>query len=193
MLFYVGLGILLVLGIYVLLKTKRTYDGGKAFSKELSVGWWILDAVHSLLVILSSLYTVWPIPINEIIALVGGSIMLGVGGIIMVAGMIEFRSLGRISGLETSTLMTTGIYGWSRNPQFFGLFLEIAGISLIGRSGFSFVLTIVAIIFCHYYITRMEEPYLEGIFGEKYLSYKSQISRYLGIPKRKESSPPAPS
>lgn len=124
MLFYVGLGILLVLGIYVLLKTKRTYDGGKAFSKELSVGWLILDAVYSLLVILSSLYTVWPIPINEIIALVGGSIMLGVGGIIMVAGMIEFRSLGRISGLETSTLMTTGIYGWSRNPQFFGFFFQ---------------------------------------------------------------------
>ena len=134
---------------------------------RLSLGWCIIDTVHASLVILSSLYTVWPIPINVIAALTGGSIILGAGMSIMLAGIIKFRSLRKISGLDTSGLVTTGIYQWSRNPQFFGWFLALIGISLIGRSGFSFLLTVLAIISSHYYITRIEEPYLERIFGEK--------------------------
>jgi protein-S-isoprenylcysteine O-methyltransferase Ste14 len=188
MLFYVGAGILVVLGLYVLLKTKKVYAKGKTFSIGLSAGWWIVDTVHGLLVTLSSLYGVWLVPINGIVALVGGSVMLGVGVIIMLIGMIEFRSLRRISGLETSELVTTGIYQWSRNPQFFGWFLGLLGISLIGRSGFALLLTTVAIIFSHYYITRIEEPYLERRFEEKYLLYKSRTPRYIGIPKREGRS-----
>ena len=189
MLFYVGSGILVALGLYVLLKTKRNYDTGETLSIGLSLGYWILDAVHVLLVILSSLYSVWPIPINDMVALISGSVMLGVGVVVMLAGMIEFHSLRRISGLDASKLVTTGIYQWSRNPQYFGWFLGLLGISLVGRSGLAFLFTIAAIILFHFYITRIEEPYLERIFGEKYLLYKEKTPSYIGILKRKEDKP----
>jgi protein-S-isoprenylcysteine O-methyltransferase Ste14 len=186
MLFYVGAGVLVVLGLYVLLETKRTYEKGKTFSLRLSVGWWIIDTFHGLLVTLSSLYGVWLMPINQMVALIRGSVLLGVGVLTMLIGMIQFRSLRKISGLETSELVTTGIYQWSRNPQFFGWFLGLLGVSLIGRSVFAFLLTIVAIVFCHYYITRIEEPYLERVFKKKYLSYKSRVPRYIGVPKKRK-------
>jgi len=181
MLLYVCSVILGLFSLYVSFETKKTYDRGKSLSLRLSLGWWIIDTVHASLVILSSLYTVWPIPINVIAALTGGSIILGAGMSIMLAGIIKFRSLRKISGLDTSGLVTTGIYQWSRNPQFFGWFLALIGISLIGRSEFSFLLTVLAIISYHYYITRIEEPYLERIFGEKYLLYKSRTPRYFRI------------
>lgn len=187
MLFYVllvGSVVLVVLGLYVLLETKRAYDKGSALSKGLSVGWWVLDTVHCLLVILSSLYAVWPLPINEVAALIGGSVMVGVGIVVMLAGMIEFRSIHSISGLDTSELVTSGIYQWSRNPQYFGWFLVLLGISLVGSSGLALLYTMIAIILFHFYVTRMEEPYLEHIFGEKYLLYKERTPRYMGIPKR---------
>jgi protein-S-isoprenylcysteine O-methyltransferase Ste14 len=184
----VASGILVVLGLYLFLKTKRTYDTGKALSIRISLGWWALDLVHCLLVILSSLYNVWPIPVNEIAGLIGGSVMLGVGVILMLIGMIEFRSIGRISGSDTSELVTTGIYQWSRNPQYLGWFLVLLGISLIGSSGLALLCTTIGLILFHLYIARIEEPYLERIFREKYLLYKKESPRYIGKPKRKKAS-----
>jgi len=189
MLFYVvpvGSVILVVLGSYVFLETKKTYDKGKPLSKGLSVGWWVIDTVHCLLVVLSSLYAIWRIPINKVVALIGGSVMLGVGVVVMLAGMIEFRSIHRISGLDTSEVVTTGIYQWSRNPQYFGWFLVLLGISLIGSSGLALLYTMIVIILFHFYIARIEEPYLEHIFREKYLLYKERTPRYIGMPNRKE-------
>jgi len=60
--------------------------------------------------------------------------------------------------------------------------------SLFGRSGFALLLTAIAIIYCHYYIVKMEEPYLERIFGEDYIVYKLRTPRYIGIPKSKENT-----
>ena len=186
--FLVGSVVLVVLGLYVLLETKRAYDKGSALSKGLSVGWWVLDTIHCLLVILSSLYAVWPLPINKVAALICGSVfMVGVGVVMMLAGMIEFRSIYSISGLDTSELVTSGIYQWSRNPQYFGWFLVLLGISLVGGSGLALLYTMIAIILFHFYVTRMEEPYLEQIFGEKYLFYKERTPRYVGMPKREAS------
>lgn len=117
--------------------------------------------------------------------IVGVSLLLG-GTILTLVGVFEFHSLRKISGLETSRLITTGIYGWSKNPQFLGFYLALLGISIIGRSGYALLLTIIAIVYCHYYIVKVEEPYLERIFGEEYVRYKSKTSRYFGVPKSKK-------
>lgn len=186
----VGSGILVVLGVYLLLKTRRTYETGEALSIGISFGWWILDLVHCLLVVLSSLYTIWSISLNEVAALIGGSAIFGAGVVVMLAGMVEFRSLGRISGWDTSELVTTGIYRWSRNPQYLGWFLILLGISVIGRSGLALLYAMMGIVLFHFYTTQIEEPYLEQIFGEKYLVYKEETPRYFGLPKEERHSRP---
>lgn len=124
-------------------------------------------------------------PISKMAASTGGLVMLGVGVAVMLAGMIEFRSIRRIPGLDASKFVTTGIYQWSRNPQYFGWFLVLIGISLMGSSGLALLYTMIAITLFRFYITQIEEPYLERIFGEKYLLYKERTPRYIGMPKRK--------
>jgi len=86
--------------------------------------------------------------------------------------------------MEVSKLITTGIYRWSRNPQFLGFYLSLLGLSLLGRSGYALLLAIIAIIYCHDYIVKVEEPYLERIFKEEYRAYKSRTPRYFGIPRK---------
>lgn len=187
MLFYVGSAILAVLGMYCWLGTKKAYDKGEILPLRVSIAFWSLDMVHASLVVVSALYSVWPLPFNKTAALIGGLAMFGAGLAFMLAGMAKFRSLQKISGLDASELVTSGIYQLSRNPQYFGWFLVLSGISLIGSSGLALLYTGIAIILFHSYITRMEEPYLEHVFGEKYLLYKGRTPRYFGILKSKES------
>jgi len=81
-----------------------------------------------------------------------------IGLIIMLAGMLEFRSLRKMSGLETSKLITTGIYRYSRSPQYTSWFLALLGISIMGRSGLALLLTIILIVGIHLYNVKLEEP-----------------------------------
>jgi len=49
-------------------------------------------------------------PINKTVALVGGITMAVLGVAIMLLGMLEFRSFKRMSGMDSSRLITSGIY-----------------------------------------------------------------------------------
>ena len=188
MLFYIGSGILVVSGIYCWLGIKRTYDKGESLPVQVSIAIWLFDTVHGLLVILASLFSLWRLPFKQTAALITGLVMLGVGLAIMVAGMMEFRSLRKISGRDTSKIITTGMYRWSRNPQYTGWFIWLLAISLMGRSCLAFLFTIVFIIGIHLYNVRLEEPYLERVFGEDYRRYKASVPRYIGIPWMKKLS-----
>ena len=181
-----GTGVLLAVVCYVLWRVKRVYDEGKTLPVRVSFGFWVMDIIHFSLVALSAFYAVWPIPIDRNLALMCGIPVAGVGAIIMLAGMIEFRSLKRISEVESSGLVTTGVYRWSRNPQYVGWYLVLLGVPLMGASALAFLYSVAGIIVFHFYITRTEEPYLERIFGEEYLSYKSRTPRYIGIPRREK-------
>ncbi|MBA7697834.1 hypothetical protein ES703_106506 [subsurface metagenome] len=189
MLFYIGSGILGAIAIYCLRGMKKAYDKEQVLPLHVSVAIWILDTVHLLLVLLASVQGILALAFNKTIALMGGVVMAGVGIVIMLAGMIEFRSFRRMSGLDTSKIVTNGIYRYSRNPQYFGWFLMLLGISLMGRSGLAFILTIVLITGIHLYNIWLEEPYLKRIFGEEYLRYKSNTPGYIGILKKKQNGP----
>ena len=185
LLFYLSIGSLLLVIFVgaVLLGIKRVYDRGEALPKRLSLGFWIMDIVQVLLMIAASVFSVLVLPIDEILGLFSGLALLVGGTMIMFAGMAEFRSIQRVSGLDTSELVTTGIYRWSRNPQYIGWFMILFSITLIGRSGFALIIAMTGIILFHYYTVRMEEPYLQRVYGVEYQVYKFRTSRYIGRPR----------
>ena len=183
---YIGTMFSLAWGAYILIRTADTHRKGKTLSLGLSISWWILDALWISIVGVSALYGVWSISINPMIGVIGGLVLIIVGVLLLTLGALEFRSIRRVSGIEASRLITTGIYKWSRNPQFLGFFLILLGISLIGTSGYALFMSILAIASSHIYIVKIEEPYLEKIFGEEYLRYKSRVTRYVGFSRESE-------
>ena len=55
---YVSTGIIAILGLYILSRTKRVYENGKVLLLHLSIGWWVLDIAWMTIVTLSSLYNI---------------------------------------------------------------------------------------------------------------------------------------
>ncbi len=181
---YISIGISAMLGIYVFSGIKKTYDKKETYTNKLLLAWYAMWAFHHVPLMLASYYGVWSIPIDKTFALTGGLILFVIGVIILPMGMIEFRSLRRSTGQDISKLITTGIYRWSRNPQFVGWFLMLLGISLAGRSGFAFAFTGVFTIVIYLYTILLAEPYLESLYGEKYRLFKKRTARWIGIPKK---------
>jgi protein-S-isoprenylcysteine O-methyltransferase Ste14 len=183
----ISIGIWIVLGIYVFSEVKKTYARNGVFSNKLLGLWFVMWGFYHLAVILSSLSSMWPIAIDKTLALRGGLALILAGVITLATGMIAFRSWRRSCGQDTSQLITTGIYRWSRNPQFMGCLLYLLGISLMGRSGFAFMLTGAASLVIYLYTVHLAEPYLERLYREEYRAYKARTPRWIGVPKSEET------
>ncbi|NOX71275.1 MAG: isoprenylcysteine carboxylmethyltransferase family protein [Candidatus Micrarchaeota archaeon] len=181
----IGLAIMwLLLGIFEWKGTKKAYEHEEPLSKEVSAGWGILGLIGLFLIIVTSFFNIWQLPINKKLAFIMGIVILGIGVIIMIMGLIEFRSTRRVMGQDASKLITSGIYRWSRNPQLLGTYLLIFGISIMERSGLAFLFTIIGILYYHLYTIKLEEPFLERMFGEEYRRYKSRTPRYIRVLRR---------
>lgn len=112
--------------------------------------------------------------------LAGGLLVLaGVG--LMAASAPRFRRAG--TSIEpwkpTSAIIDDGIYGRSRNPIYLAMAFVYAGLSIAAVSIPALVLLIPCLIIIRFYVIAREEAYLEGKFGEPYLSYKARVRRWF--------------
>ncbi|NOY89034.1 MAG: isoprenylcysteine carboxylmethyltransferase family protein [FCB group bacterium] len=185
---YATIGVLIalwvILGAYVFSEVKKTYARNGTFTNKLLNLWFLIWVAHFSATALSSFYGVWLIPIDKTFALIAGLVLILAGIALLTVGMIEFRTLRRSCGQDTSKLITGGVYRWSRNPQFIGCLLYLIGVSLAGRSILAFALTVAASIVIYWYTVRLAEPYLERLYGEEYRLYKKRASRWFGIPSK---------
>jgi len=110
-----------------------------------------------------------------------GVLLLALGFLLRVWAVVHFYSLRmRVISLEPQGfLVTTGPYRYSRNPLYLGanVFCFFGAALLLG-SPTALVFTAVHLPFMNRFIQR-EERQLEQKFGEKYLSYKRQVRRWI--------------
>lgn len=120
-----------------------------------------------------------PLPGHRIIAPI--VVLLGCG--VIGAGVFEFRrsktTMSPFSPERTASIVSSGIYGWSRNPMYLGMALALFGVAawLPSLPGFAAVL-----LFC-VYLTRFqiqpEERMLLKLFGAEYSAYMNQVRRWI--------------
>jgi len=76
-------------------------------------------------------------------------------------------------------LVTTGIYGWTRNPIYLGFFLMYVGIGIAVHSAWILALTLPIAVAIRYGVVAREEAYLERCFGDDYRGYKARVRRWV--------------
>ena len=79
----------------------------------------------------------------------------------------------------SNALVTSGPFGWSRNPMYLSLALVHTGAALLINSLWAILVLPVAIFFIDRCVVSREERYLERKFGEAYREYRRRVRRWL--------------
>jgi protein-S-isoprenylcysteine O-methyltransferase Ste14 len=79
----------------------------------------------------------------------------------------------------TTTLITDGLYAWTRNPIYLGMALGYIGICFLGDSVVALAGLPIPVAIVHYGVILREERYLESKFGQTYRDYMQRVRRWL--------------
>jgi len=110
--------------------------------------------------------------------------VLGAAGVLVsVIGVLQFRrartTVNPLKPAEASTLVTGGIYRWTRNPMYLGMALALAGWGLyLGNFG-ALALVGVFVMYIDRYQIDPEERALMGRFGDEFAAYRRRVRRWL--------------
>jgi protein-S-isoprenylcysteine O-methyltransferase Ste14 len=115
--------------------------------------------------------------------LAGGLAMAGVGFLIALTGIITFRRAGTTihptNPDAASSLVTSRIYRFTRNPMYLGIILVLFGWALFLASIPSLVVLPLFVL----YITRFqivpEERAMVSLFGSEYDAYRQKVRRWI--------------
>ncbi len=109
-------------------------------------------------------------------------VSLIVSGIAIAAiGASSFRRAGTpvIPFEPSTTLVTGGLYRFTRNPMYLGMVAALIGTGLFfGTIGSWLPIPVFILIIRNNFILG-EERFLEQIFGKQYSDYKTRVRRWL--------------
>lgn len=119
--------------------------------------------------------------LNGSTALAIGLGIIGLGsGIMGVAQFKKAQTTPNPQALEkVSSLVTDGIYRYSRNPMYVGLVLILLGWALYLSHFIAFVLVPVFMFYMTRFQIEPEERVMEQKFGKVYQSYLSRVRRWI--------------
>jgi protein-S-isoprenylcysteine O-methyltransferase Ste14 len=118
----------------------------------------------------------------------GGTIRLVFGGLILLSGLaVIFAAIGlfRRAGENpepwtgTATLVTDGIYRFTRNPMYLGMAFAHLGLALLLGSIGALLSLPLAVLAIGHFVIPAEEAYLAATLGEVYRDYCARVRRWF--------------
>ncbi|MDP3406014.1 MAG: isoprenylcysteine carboxylmethyltransferase family protein [Brevundimonas sp.] len=111
------------------------------------------------------------------LAVAGLLVGLGIEG--WAAGLFR-RARTAVQPWKPSTaLVTTGIYGLTRNPIYLGFAITYVGLAIGLDSPLALILLIPCLVVVDRFVIRREERYLQARFGADYDRYRQRVRRWL--------------
>jgi protein-S-isoprenylcysteine O-methyltransferase Ste14 len=76
------------------------------------------------------------------------------------------------------SLVKTGLYRYSRNPQYVSDIVALAGYAILSNSWMTMITTFLGMVWFAL-APFTEEPWLRERYGDEYEKYKSEVPRFL--------------
>lgn len=163
----------------LLARMANDIDQHGSLRSSTATGMWAAYTAHTALVTWSLVRQSAHLPIASRPARVAGTAMTTAGVGLCIAGMRRFNGVDELTGTRNQTLLTTGIYRYSRNPQYLGYLVALTGAGLARRSGAT-LLSTVALACAYSAWIPVEEQHLTGLHGQPYTNYTRRTQRWWG-------------
>lgn len=110
-----------------------------------------------------------------------GIIPIAIGAALALWGSKLFATAGTniIPFTESTTLVTSGAFSFSRNPMYLGMNLALIGLSLLLNAIMPWLVVVGFALLLRHRFVKVEEQLMEATFGEDYLNYKARVRRWI--------------
>jgi protein-S-isoprenylcysteine O-methyltransferase Ste14 len=123
------------------------------------------------------------VSLSDSIRLVIAIALAATGFAIAASGIVAFRraqtTITPLNPETASSLVSTGIYGFTRNPMYLGLLTVLIGWAVYLAAPFA----LLGPLFFWLYIGRFqivpEERALSALFGDRFTQYSAKVRRWL--------------
>jgi protein-S-isoprenylcysteine O-methyltransferase Ste14 len=111
--------------------------------------------------------------LGGVIIVLGLLLLVTANGLFVRAGtnVIPFRNV--------SSLVTTGIYRFTRNPMYLGMAAVLLGCALTVGVVTALLVPVVFVVIIEVRFIRPEEQMLQGLFPKEFPAYRLRVRRWL--------------
>ena len=119
------------------------------------------------------------IPASSLVA-----ISLAVVGLVTsVSGVVTFwrakTTVNPNKPQSSTSLVSSGVYGITRNPMYLGLLLVLTGWAIFLSNALAFLFLPAYILYIHRVQLAPEERVLASLFGREFAAYQNRVRRWL--------------
>ena len=124
-----------------------------------------------------------PIDVSTLVRAVLASALALAGGVISLSGIVAFRraktTVNPTKPQNTSSLVTTGVYSFTRNPMYVGLLFVVLGWAAFLFSPWALVGPLAFVLYIGRFQIEPEERALTALFGATFSTYAARVHRWL--------------
>ena len=121
-----------------------------------------------------------PFVVSSVVENIGFALVV-IGFLFGVAALLAFRKARTTVNPHgsVSSIVTSGVYRFTRNPIYLGFLLMLIGLPLNSGTYWGILLAPVFVMSMNRLVIEKEEAYLEEKFRDVYAGYKSRVRRWL--------------
>ncbi len=110
-----------------------------------------------------------------------GASLIGLNFLVGIPAFLNMRRAGTSPNPATPTraIVTSGPYRYTRNPIYLSFTVLYLGIATFANALWAMLLLPGVVVVMNRGVIQREEEYLERVFGDEYVQYKSRVRRWL--------------
>lgn len=110
-------------------------------------------------------------------------VTLAAGALFGIGGLLGFRKAGTtVNPLDperSSSLVTGGVYRYSRNPMYVALLLVLLALGIYFSNFYALALAVLFVPYMNRFQIRPEERAMVKLFGDEFTVYSERVRRWL--------------